>query len=71
MAEFQLSGFLPDFIHGEIHNPAESVLLLVKVVGAKRAQLIAQYAGSFLGRALLPGGENSAPALCGTMTRKS
>ena len=38
VAELQLPGLLPKLIHGEVHDPAELILLLVHMVGAEEAQ---------------------------------
>ena len=57
MAELQLAGFLADLVHGEVHNPAEGVLLLVHVTGDGGAQSLYQRAGGLLGSAQLAGGQ--------------
>ena len=57
MAEFQLAGLLANLIHGEVHNPAELIPLLVNVAGAEGPQLAAQDASGLLGGQLCPGAE--------------
>ena len=54
VAELQLAALLPDLVHGEVHNPAEFVPLLVHVAGAERPQLVAQHPGRLLGGGQLP-----------------
>ena len=54
MAEFQLSAFLADFVHGEVHNPAEFVALPVHMLGAQLAQQAAEHAGGFLRGQVFP-----------------
>ena len=46
MAEFHLSGLLPDLVHGEIHDPAELVAGLSEMALRLHAQHSAQHAGS-------------------------
>ena len=57
MAEFQLAGFLADLVHGEVHDPAELVALLVHVARAGGAQHLAEYTGGLLSGEQLAGGE--------------
>ena len=57
VAEFQFAALLPDLVHGEVHDPAELVLLPVHVAGAQSPQLRAEYAGGLLGHGLLSGGK--------------
>ena len=53
VAEFQSAGFLTDLVHGEVHDPAQSVLLLVKVTGNPLAQQGADDTGGLLGDGFL------------------
>ena len=53
VAEFQSAGFLADLVHGEIHDPAQGILLLVKVAGNPLAQQGADDTGGLLGNSLL------------------
>ncbi len=56
VAEFQLAGFLADLVHGEVHDPAQSVLLLVEVAGHPLAKQGTDDACGLLGGGLLAGG---------------
>ncbi len=56
MAEFKLSGLLPDLIHGEIHYPAKLVAFLIHMPGHNSAQHFAHNAGSLDGDVLLARG---------------
>ena len=49
MAEFQLAGLVADLVHGEVHDPAEGVLLLVHVTGNGGAQGLDQHTGGLKG----------------------
>ena len=49
MAEFQLAALFADFIHGEIHDPAELIALPVHVLGRQGGQQLDEHAGGFLG----------------------
>ena len=53
VAEFQLARLLAHLVHGEVHDPAEGVLLLVEVAGNTLAQQGADNAGGLLGGNLL------------------
>ena len=57
MAKLQLSGLLSDLVHGEVHNPAEAVLLTVHVAGNGGAQGFHQHTGGLLGLGQLAGGK--------------
>ena len=57
MAEFQFAGFIANLIHGEVHDPAEGVLLLVHVAGNGCAQRLDQHTGGLLRRAQRTGRE--------------
>ena len=54
MAEFQFTAFIANLVHGEIHNPAELIALLVHVSRHSRAKGLNQHAcgfgGTFTGR---------------------
>ena len=63
MAELQKPGLLADLVHGEVHDPAELIALLVHVVGAEGAQLGAEHARGLLGGQELAGGEAHETAL--------
>ena len=56
VAEFQLSGLLTDFVHGEVHDPAQGVLLLIEVAGNPFAQHGADHAGGLLSGGFPAGG---------------
>ena len=58
MAEFQLPGFFSDFIHREVHDPAEGILLLVHVFRTEKTKLLDQGAHGFLRSDLLSGGQS-------------
>ncbi len=57
MAELQLPGFLPNLIHGEVHNPAEFIAFLVHVALTGRTQHFPHHTGGFLGLSQLSGGQ--------------
>ena len=56
MAEFQLAGLVADLVHGEVHDPAEGVLLLVHMAGDGGAQGLDQHTGGL---------EGGVPLACG------
>ena len=56
VAEFQLAGFLAHRVHGEVHDPAHGVLLLVEVAGDPSAQQGTDDTRGLLGGNLLAGG---------------
>ena len=58
VAEFQLAGLVTDLVHGEVHDPAEGVLLLVHVTGNGSAQGLDQHTGGLEGSLPLTGGQS-------------
>ncbi len=58
MAEFQFSGFLSDFVHREVDNPAERILLLIHVTGDCGSECFDENTGCLLGKCLLTCGNS-------------
>ena len=49
VAELQLTAFVADLVHGEVHDPAELVALLIHVTGAGGAEGLDEYTGGLGG----------------------
>ena len=49
VAELQLTALLADLVHGEVHDPAELVALLIHVTGAGGAEGLDEYTGGLGG----------------------
>ena len=64
MAELQLAAFLPDLKHGEVHNPAELVPLLIHMALALGAGQLDHDAGGLPHLAPGPGAQEHQGVVC-------